>query len=155
MGPPYSGEVIMVKVFVSSVIPAPAEKVWAVIRDFNDMPSWHPLIGRSTIEGGKPSDCVGCIRSLTLTDGIRVREQLLSLSDFDYSFSYAIVESGLDVSNYVAGLKLRPVTDGNQTFGEGTAEFETPPGSEQETAGMISRDVFQAGFDALKKHLAG
>jgi hypothetical protein len=145
----------MIKVFVSSVIPAPAEKVWAVLRDFNDMPSWHPLISRSTIEGGRSSDCVGCIRCLTLTDGIQVREQLLSLSDFDYSFSYAIVESGLDVSNYVAGLKLTPVTDGNHTFGEWTAEFETSPGSEQETAGMISRDLFQASFDALKKHLAG
>jgi hypothetical protein len=145
----------MIKVFVSSVIPAPADKVWAVVRDFNDMPSWHPLIVRSTIEGGRPSDCVGCIRSLTLKDGIRVREQLLSLSDFDYSFSYAIIESGLNVSNYVAGLKLTPVTDGNHTFGEWTAEFETPAGSEQETASMISRDVFQAGFDALKKHFAG
>jgi hypothetical protein len=145
----------MVKVFVSSVIPAAADRVWTVVRDFNDMPSWHPLIARSTIESGRPSDCVGCIRSLTLADGIRVREQLLSLSDFDYSFSYAIIESGLNVSNYVAGLKLTPVTDGNHTFGEWTAEFETPAGSEQETASMISRDVFQAGFDALKKHFAG
>ena len=34
----------MVKVFISSVIPAPADKVWGVVRDFNDMPSWHPLI---------------------------------------------------------------------------------------------------------------
>lgn len=143
----------MVKVFVSSVIPAPADKVWAVVRDFNGMPSWHPLIGRSTIEGGRPSDSVGCIRSLTMTDGVRVREQLLSLSDFDYSFSYAIVESGLNVTNYVAGLKLTPVTDANQTFAEWTAEFETKPGSEQEMATTIGRDVFQAGFDALKKHV--
>lgn len=145
----------MVKVFVSSVIPAPADKVWAVVRDFNAMPSWHPVIARSTIEGGRPSDSVGCIRSMTMADGVRVREQLLSLSDFEYSFSYAIVESGLNVTNYVAGLKLTPVTDGNQTFAEWTAEFETPPGKEQETAAMIGRDVFQAGFDALKKHVAG
>lgn len=144
----------MVKVFVSSVIPAPADKVWAVVRDFNAMPSWHPVIARSTIEGGRPSDSVGCIRSMTMADGVRVREQLLSLSDFEYSFSYAIVESGLSVTNYVAGLKLTPVTDGNQTFAEWTAEFETPPGKEQETAAMIGRDVFQAGFDALKKHVA-
>ena len=143
----------MVKVFVSSVIPAPADKVWAVVRDFNGMPSWHPVIARSTIEGGRPSDSVGCIRNMTMADGVRVREQLLSLSDFEYSFSYAIVESGLNVTNYVAGLKLTPVTDVNQTFAEWTAEFETAPGSEQETAAMIGRDVFQAGFDALKKHV--
>ena len=143
----------MVKVFVSSVIQAPADKVWAVVRDFNDMPSWHPLISRSTIEGGRPSDSIGCIRVLTLTDGVQVREQLLSLSDFDYSFSYAILESGLDVSNYVAGLKLTPITDGNHTFVEWTAEFETTPGSEPEMADQIGNGVFQAGFDALKKQL--
>ena len=143
----------MIKIFVSSVIPAPADQVWAMVRDFNDMSSWHPLIARSTIEGGRPSDSIGCIRCLTLTDGIKVREQLLSLSDFDYSFSYLIVESGLDVENYVAQLKLTPVTDANHTFGEWSAEFETTPGKEQETAGLISHEVFQTGFDALKKHL--
>ena len=144
----------MVKVFVSSVIQAPADKVWTVVRDFNDMPSWHPLISRSTIEGGRPSDSIGCIRNLTLTDGVQVREQLLSLSDFDYSFSYAILESGLDVGNYVASLKLTPITDGNHTFVEWTAEFETTPGSEQEMADQIGNGVFQAGFDALKTHFS-
>jgi len=144
----------MVKVFISSAIQAPADKVWAVVRDFNDMPSWHPLISRSTIEGGRPSDSIGCIRTLTLTDGVQVREQLLSLSDFDYSFSYAILESGLEVNNYVAGLKLTPVTDGNHTFAEWTAEFETTPGTEQEMADQIGNGVFQAGFDALKKQLS-
>jgi hypothetical protein len=143
----------MVRVFVSTMITAPANKVWAVVRDFNGMPSWHSLIARSAIEGGRPSDSVGCIRSLTMTDGVRVREQLLSLSDFDYSFSYAIVESGLNVTNYVASFKLTPITDGNHTFAEWTAEFDTKAGSEQETAAMISRDVFQAGFDSLKKHV--
>ncbi|MCP4626883.1 MAG: SRPBCC family protein [bacterium] len=140
----------MVKVFISSVIQAPADKVWAVVRDFNDMPSWHPLISRSTIDGGRPSDSIGCIRTLTLADGVQVREQLLSLSDFDYSFSYAILESGLDVDNYVAGLKLTPVTDGNHTFAEWTAEFETTSGTEQQMADQIGNSVFQAGFDALK-----
>jgi len=144
----------MVKVFISSVIGAPADKVWAIVRDFNDMPSWHPLISRSTIDGGQPSDSIGCIRTLTLTDGVQVREQLLSLSDFDYSFSYTILESGLDVDNYVAGLKLTPVTDGNQTFAEWTAEFVTTPGTEQQMADQIGNGVFQAGFDALKEKLA-
>ena len=144
----------MVKVFISSVIQAPADKVWAVVRDFNDMPSWHPLISRSTIDGGRPSDAIGCIRTLTLTDGVQVREQLLSLSDFDYSFSYAILESGLDVNNYVAGLKLTPVTDGNHTFAEWTAEFETTPGKEKEMADQIGNGVFQAGFDAIKTKLS-
>jgi hypothetical protein len=145
----------MIKVFVSSVIDASADQVWAVVRDFNDLPSWHPLVDRSSIEGGRPSDAVGCIRSCHLRDGRRIREQLLSLSDYDLSCSYAIIESGLDLENFVAELKLTPVTDGNRTFGQWSAEIETATDKEQEIASFISRDFFQAGFDGLKKNLGG
>lgn len=145
----------MVKIFVSSVIDAPAEKVWNIVRDFNDMPNWHPAIARSMIEGGRPSDAIGCIRSFYLQDGTHIREQLLMLSDFDFHFSYAILEAGLDLKNYVAEMKLTPVTDGNQTFAEWKAEFDTTPGNETEMAGTVSQNVFQAGFDALKEKVSG
>ena len=143
----------MKKIFVSSVIKANADEVWAVVRDFNNLPTWHPLVARSTIEGGRPSDAVGCIRSYHLDDGTRIREQLLSLSDYDYSLSYAIIESGLDLENFIAQLKFTPVTEDNQTFAEWSAEFETAPDSEQEIARFVSQDLFQGGFDGLKRHL--
>lgn len=145
----------MVKVFVSAIIEAPTAEVWKTVRDFNDLPNWHPLIARSMIEGGRPSDAVGCIRNFYLHDGTQIREQLLMLSDFDYQVSYAILESGLDLKNYVANLKFTPITDGNHTFGEWTAEFSTPVGKETEMANMISQNVFQSGFDALKKRFSG
>lgn len=144
----------MVKVFITSVIDAPASAVWARVRGFNEMPEWHPAIARSRIERGQPQDQIGCVRDFELTDGGRIREQLLALSDFDYSFSYCILESPMPVSNYVAGLRLVPVTDGDRTFAEWTAEFDTEPGQEQEMARLIGQDVFQAGFDALKTHFA-
>ncbi|HSY86978.1 MAG TPA: SRPBCC family protein, partial [Verrucomicrobiae bacterium] len=53
----------MVKVHISSVIDAPADRVWAAIRDFNALPKWHPAIKDSHIEGGLPADRVGCIRN--------------------------------------------------------------------------------------------
>ena len=46
----------MVKVYISSVIDAPADRVWAAIRDFNALPKWHPAIKDSHVEGGLPSD---------------------------------------------------------------------------------------------------
>jgi hypothetical protein len=145
----------MIKIFVSAVIEVTADEVWTVIRDFNNISNWHPLVERSTIEGGRPSDAVGCIRNYHLTDGVQVREQLLSLSDYNYSFSYAIIESGLDLDNFIAELKLTPVTLNNWTFCEWTAEFKTAPGKEQEKANFVSHEVFKVGFDGLKKHLEG
>ena len=53
----------MTKIFVSAVIDAPIKKVWAQVRDFNNLPEWHPKFSRSHIEGGLPSDQIGCIRN--------------------------------------------------------------------------------------------
>ncbi len=140
----------MVKVYTSSVIDAPATEIWGRIRDFNGLPDWHPGIAESRIELGQPSDKVGCIRNFTLKDGGRIREQLLALSDYDFSVTYSILESPMGVENYVATLKLTPITDGNRCFAEWTAEFDCAPGREAELARTIGQGVFQGGFDALK-----
>ena len=70
----------MARVYVSSVIAAPAAKVWARVRDFNGLPNWHPRIAESRIENGEPADRVGCIRAFSLRSGDRLREQLLCLT---------------------------------------------------------------------------
>ena len=145
----------MVKVYVSSVVGAPADQVWRVLRDFNGLPDWHPAIADSRIENGLPSDRVGCVRNFNLKGGGNIREQLLSLSDFDLTCSYAILDSPLGVENYVATLKLTPVTDGNRTFAEWSAEFDAPPGKERELADTVGNGVFQGGFDALKQRFGG
>lgn len=146
----------MAKVYVSSVIPAPAAKVWQAVRDFNGLPDWTPFVAKSGIEGGRPPDQVGCIRDFTLKDGGRIREQLLSFSDRDMSCTYSILESPMGVENYVATLSLTPVTDGDQTFAQWTAEFDADtPGREAELASHIGQNVFQAAFNALKQKLAG
>jgi uncharacterized protein YndB with AHSA1/START domain len=141
----------MVKVFTSSVIDAPAERIWALIRDFNGLPRWHPAIADSRIEQNHPADKVGCIRSFTLKDGGRIREQLLALSDYDLSVTYSILESPMGVDNYIATLRLTPVTDGNRAFAEWTAEFDCAPDRARELAQSIGQGVFQGGFDALKR----
>ena len=146
----------MSKVLTSSVIPAPIEKVWSRIRDFNGMPEWHPLVADSHIEGGKPSDSIGCVRNFNLAgDGGNIREQLLALSDSDHSFTYCILESPMSLKNYVAALQLRPVTKGDQTYGEWTAAFDCQPEDEAGLVEMIGNDVFQGGFDSLKKYFGG
>jgi hypothetical protein len=144
----------MIKVYASSVIDAPADSVWARIRDFNGLPSWHPAIAESRIELGQPADKVGCIRNFTLRDGGRIREQLLALSDYEFSVTYSILESPMGVSNYIATLKLTPITDGNRTFAEWSAEFDCTPAREAELARNIGQGVFQGGFDALKVLMA-
>jgi hypothetical protein len=145
----------MIRVYTSSVIDAPADRGWEVVRDFNGLPDWHPLIADSRIEGGLAADRVGCIRNFRTRDGGLIREQLLTLSDYDYECTYAILESPMGVDNYVATLKLTPITDGNRTFAEWSAEFDCDEARERELSQVIGQGVFQGGFDALKRRLAG
>src|SRR5262245_61624181 len=117
----------MTKVYISSVIGAPAADVWRVVRDFNALPSWTPFVAHSRIEQNMQPDQVGGIRNCRLRDGGHIREQLLSLSDYDLSYSYAMLESPMPVENYVASLSLTPITDGNRTFAEWQADFDCSP----------------------------
>ena len=140
----------MVDVYTSSVIDCAVDRVWALVRDFNALPAWHPAIAESRIEGGAPSDQVGCIRAFRLQDGGFIREQLLALSDYDLSFSYSILESPMGVEDYIASFKLTPITDGDRTFAEWSASFACAPDREAELAALVGNGVFQGGFDALK-----
>jgi hypothetical protein len=142
----------MIKVYTSSVIDASADTVWSRVRDFNALPVWHPGIADSRIENNQPADRVGCVRHFHTKDGGMIRERLLALSDYDFSCMYEILESPMGVSNYVATLKLTPITDGGRTFAEWSAEFDCPEGREAELSQTIGQGVFQGGFDALKRH---
>jgi hypothetical protein len=144
----------MARVYVSSVIDAPVAKVWARLRDFNALPRWHPAIRDSRIENGEPADKVGCIRNFRLQNGETIRERLLGLSDYDYFCTYSILESPMPLTDYIATLRLTPVTDGDRTFAEWTAEFECAEEAAPQLVTNIGQGVFQAGFDALKRHMA-
>jgi uncharacterized protein YndB with AHSA1/START domain len=145
----------MARAYASTILDAPVEAVWDVIRDFNGLPSWHPAIVRSEIEDGLDSDVVGCIRSFHLADGAHVRERLLSFSDRDYSFSYNFEKPAFPVENYVARVRLMPVTDSNRTFAEWEAVFDEAPGDKGKYVEIISNAVFQGGWNALKGAVAG
>ncbi|MEL6424316.1 MAG: SRPBCC family protein [Pseudomonadota bacterium] len=145
----------MARVYVSSVVPAPAAKVWDRVRDFNGLPKWHPRVRDSRIEDALPSDKVGCVRNFNLQNGDNLREQLLGLSDYDMFCTYSILESPMPLTDYVATLRLTPVTEGDRTFIEWSAEFSCDAADEDDLVGGIGTNVFQGGFDALKRHYGG
>jgi len=144
----------MAKVYVSTVIPAPASEVWAVVRDFNGLPDWTRFVVESRIEHHKSADQVGCIRNFRLKDGGRIRERLLALSDYEMSCTYSILESPMGVENYVATLRLIPVTETDHAFAEWSAEFDAAPEREDALAADIGTNVFAAGLAALKSRFA-
>jgi len=143
----------MQRVTRSAVIDAPIERVWEVLRDFNSHDRWHPAVAESHVENGEAPDQVGCVRNFRLRDGAHIREQLIALSDSEHVSTYCILDATVPLQRYVATLQLKPVTDGNRTFWHWQSTFDTPPGREAELADMVGRGVYEAGFEALRRHL--
>ena len=140
-----------IEVYRSSVIPAPVDRVWVLIRDFNAMPEWNATIRASRIEDG-PVDRIGCRRILTFDDDSVWTHALTGLSDPKKLLSYTIVGTPqpmrIPIHDYRASIHLTTITDGDRTFVEWRAKFQTDREAEvRERAGA----VFQAGFDGLKQ----
>lgn len=142
------------KVVRSTIVDAPIDAVWAVLRDFNSHDQWHDVVAASRIEGGESSAQVGCVRSFSLKDGNRIREQLIGLSDTEYKSTYCILDATVPLQRYVATVTLKPVTDGDRTFWHWESSFETPRGMEAELREMVAQGVYEAGFANLKRFLA-
>ena len=58
----------------------------------------------------------------------------------------------MPLTDYIATLRLTPVTDGELTFAEWSAEFNCAPEVEGDLINGISTNVFLGGFEALKRH---
>ncbi len=141
----------MPRVVRSTIIDVPVERLWAVVRDFNAHDQYHPIVATSTIERGYPVDKVGCVRHFFLADGSELREQLLSLSDLEMTYSYCLLDTPIPLFNYVAHIRLLPVTDGNRSFWHWESRFTTPPGREEELAQKVGEDVYVAGMEAVRR----
>jgi hypothetical protein len=129
----------------STILNAPTGAVWNVLRDFNGHDRWHPAVATSTIERAQSSDRIGCVRRFKLKDGSELREQLLALSDLEQTFSYCLL----------AHVRLLPVTDGDRTFWHWESRFTTRPADAAEITEMVGEQIYQAGFEAIRRHLQG
>src|SRR5438093_11394894 len=117
----------MPRIFVSSVLNAPPEKVWATIRRFDAVVDWLPFVKSSPIEDGGDPTRVGCVRVLTQSDGEVFREVLVALSDAERFYSYTFVSSPFAGRNHRTTLSVLPITDGSRSYVESASRFEIAP----------------------------
>ena len=139
---------------MSSVVNAPAEKVWAIIRRFDAVVDWLPFVKSSPIEDGGDPTRVGCIRVLTQTDGEVFREVLVALSDAERSYSYTFVSSPVPVRNHQTTLRVLPITDGDRSYVEWSSRFDIDPKYEAQLVDLMNRN-FLAGLRNLAEKFDG
>jgi carbon monoxide dehydrogenase subunit G len=136
--------------YCSTVVDAPVDEVWAVLRKFRDF-SWASQVVTS-VEGEGDPETVGATRVLNGA----FHETLLELDDDAHRLRYSIDDgpgpvAKAQVQGYVGTVQVFSVTDSGRTFiswsskwdsgGEGAQEFCTP--------------IYQAALQALNAHFSG
>ena len=147
------------KVVETIEINAPADKVWAVIGNFQDM-GWHPAFAKTEGTGGNDANAT---RKLTLASGGTIEEKLNKYDTDGKSLSYEITSVDVKVvpvSNYSSTISVKG--DGDKStvewkgaFYRGYVNNDPPPELSDEAAVKAITGVFKDGLAALKKKIEG
>jgi CPA1 family monovalent cation:H+ antiporter len=134
----------------STVIEAPVDAVWALLKNFNNVAHWHPDVAESQIEDGGTGRDPGDVRSIRLRDGTPIREKLLAISDEFKVYTYSVIEAPLPIGNHISTVSLSAAPD-NRTAITWIAQFMVDDGVDPTAiaAGVKTR-VMELGFEGLK-----
>ncbi len=138
----------MAKVSMQTELDVPIQQVWDLIGSFNALPDWHPAVERSTLENG------GQVRKLSLAGGGTIIERLERIDDNEHLYTYSIIDSPLPVSEYTATIRVRQDDEGDKTVVEWSSSF-TPSGAPENEAVKVIENIYQSGFDNLKRIFGG
>jgi carbon monoxide dehydrogenase subunit G len=142
------------KVSEKVTIEAPADAVWAKIKNFNALKDWHPAVAESPSDKGNTE---GSVRTLKLKGGGTLVETLESYDEAQKKYSYRAKDGGaLPVTNYTSTLSV--VADGGKSVVEWRGAFyrafpnnNPPPDQNDEAALKAVTDVYRGGLANLKK----
>jgi NADPH2:quinone reductase len=140
-------------VSANTVIEAPVDAVWALLRNFGKVAKWHPDVRESRIESGGTGQTPGDIRSITLRDGTSIREQLLAISDASRSYTYSVIEAPLPIRDHRSTVRLSAAPN-DRTAITWTAEFTVDDGADATSiAAGVKAGVIEIGFQGLQATL--
>lgn len=143
------------KVQESIEINAPADKVWSVMGNFQDL-SWLPPVEK--VEGTGGNEPNKAKRTITLKGGGVVEEELDKYVD-KKSYFYRIDKVDvkvLPVNNYSSTIEIEPEGDGKTkvtwkgAFYRGYMNNDPPPELNDEAAEKAVQGLYKTGLDALK-----
>lgn len=154
-GPAWSHGPSRQKVVETVTLKAAPDAVWAKVKDFGALHTWHPAVESTAVaDGNKP----GSVRTLKLKGGGEVVETLESFSDAEKSFKYRAKDGGaLPVSNYTATLTVKPGDGGGSSvewkgaFYRAYPNNDPPPDKNDEAAVKAITGVYKSGLENLKK----
>lgn len=147
------------KVVEKIEIDAPADKVWAIVGNFQDM-GWLPGVTKTEGSGGNDANAK---RKLTLKDGGVIEESLTKYDAAGKSISYKIDNVDvkvLPVNNYAATITVKDAGGKSEVewkgaFYRGFMNNDPPPELSDEAAVKTITGIYKAGLASLKAKAEG
>jgi hypothetical protein len=131
---------------VNDRIKAPADAVWALVRDFGGVTKWNPgTIEDCTVEG----EGIGAVRTLTLPGGGQLQEKLEALEEGSKSMSYSFTGKVLlPLEDYYATMRVSAAGDGECEL-NWSSSFGPGPMPEADARATVE-GIYTGGIQALK-----
>ncbi|CAN2533288.1 hypothetical+protein [Methylocapsa aurea] len=148
------------KVTETIEIAAPAEKIWAIVGDFQDL-SWLPPVAKTEATGDNTPD--KATRHITLKNGGEIDELLTKYDAKDFTLAYRIEKVDvkiLPVNNYSSTITVKPqgdksVVEWKGAFYRGYPNNDPPPELSDEAGIKAVSDLYKAGLASLKAKVEG
>ncbi len=146
------------KVTEQITINAPADAVWAKIKNFDALKDWHPAVAESPADKGNSE---GSVRTLKLKNGGTLVETLESYNEAQKRYSYRAKDGGaLPVTNYTSTLQVSgsgnsSTVEWRGAFYRGYPNNNPPPDQNDEAAVAAVTGVYKSGLENLKKLVEG
>lgn len=137
----------MARTSVKQLLDVPAERLWALLADFGNVPWMHIPEGGVRVEGQGP----GMVRIIPAGDR-EIRERLESSDDKTRTLVYTIPEGlPLPVSDYRAQVRVQEAPDGGAEI-EWACEFE-PDGVDEAAAAPMIQALYGTMIGWIREHL--
>jgi hypothetical protein len=141
----------------STVLEAPIEDVWAVVRDI--LKVVEIVIGDAAHavhwSQGASADQVPAKFQFKLADGTLIQEEVTGRSETERSIEYRANGVVLNMAEYAATIRLQPVTlPAGQTFATYERTFSFVPGVDPAEGLALVTGIMEGEMVALRQHFA-
>jgi hypothetical protein len=131
----------MATIIEETVIEAPADAVWAALRDFGAV---HERLAPGFVVDAQVD---GDVRTVTFANGATAQEQLVGLDDGARRLAYAVVESGLHLTHHNASASVLDA-------GEGRSRFVWVSDVLPDEAAPVVAGMMAEGIDVMRRTLS-
>ena len=137
---PVEGE-IMSQVTQSIILAADPDAVWAVVGDVANVHKWVPALAETHMDGD--------VRVATFAEGGEAREQIVSRSDRDRTYTYTYLDGPIPLDEYSSTITVGPDAAGTGSLVTWNATLQAAP----EVVSSID-DLYAASLAQLRELLA-